>query len=193
MQKALQRERTTARRQRAKLLNNRARGGISNAARRHIGGGTVSLAEAIIISRIQKNPRKYGQISDYTHDQIKDMALRMVGARARSIGFLAAGWLQSIKTLSKKIGQTFRANKGVKSFAKNVSKIGFCIPASGWDFRPKAFISNRANAKHDHKEALYKYGQPALQRAFDEERKDMLVYIEKELRKQAKASGIKTN
>ena len=189
MQKALQRERTTARRQRAKLLNNRARGGISNAARRHIGGGTVSLAEAIIIARLERK----GTLQKYTHDQIKDLALRMIGRRARSIGFLAAGWLKSIKTLARKLGKPFHAKKGEAAFAKNVDKIGFCIPATGFDLKPKAFISNRANAKHDHKEALMRYGQPALQQAFNDEVRSMKDYIEKKMRQDARKLGIKTN
>lgn len=173
---------------RAGLINNRAVGGISNAAREHLGDGTVSLAEAIIISRLEKK----GALKDHNHDQIKDMALRMIGARARSIGFLAAGWLQSIKVLAGKVGKPFRAGKGLKTFQANqVGKLGTCIPARS-SFKPRCYIWNHANAKRDHADALTRYGRPALQRSVDQETKDTILHLENKLRASARRQGIKT-
>ena len=176
-------------RKRERLQNNRAVGGISDAARSEIGDGSVSLAEAIIISRLEKKGRLHGM----THNQIKDMALRMIGARGRSVGFLAAGWLPSIATMAKKVGQPFRAGAGLKAFNKNrMGKLGYAIPATDWSFKPRVVIANHANSKNDHKAALIKYGQPALQQAFNDEVASMKEYIAKKLKTQAEKLGIRT-
>ena len=183
-------ERSFAKKQatrRAKLQNNRAKGGISNAARAHIGTGTVSLAEAIIISRLEKS----GRLESINHNHIKDAALKMVGARARSVGYLSAGWLQSIKVLAAKLGKPFRSAAGLKSFNK-IHKMGFGIAASDNTWSPRVRIENWASAKHDHKAALIKYGQPALQQAFHDETASMKKYLKDRMVKQARLQGIRT-
>ena len=184
-----QRAEKQAQRKRDRLQNNRAVGGISLSARKKIGGGSVSLAEAIIISRLEKA----GKLDSHTHNQIKDMALKMIGARGRSVGFIAAGWLQSIQTLAKKTGKPFRAGAGLKAFSRNaIGRMGYCIAASDMTFRPRALIENHANSNNDHKQALVRYGQPALQQAFDDETRSMKDYLASRMKKEAQAMGIKT-
>lgn len=174
---------------RARLQDNRARGGISKAAREHIGTGSLSFAEAIIISRLEKK----GTLKDYNHAQIKDMALRMIGARGRSVGFIAAGWLGAIEKLARALGVSFHAGAGLKAFNKNAHRrLGTGVAAVPGSWKPVARIVNKANAKNDHKQALIKYGQPALQQAFDDERKSMIEEIEKRMKASAQKLGIRT-
>ena len=173
-----------------KLGNNRAHGGISHAARQHIGTGSVSLAEAIIISRLEKS----GRLHNFNHNQIKDLALKMIGSRRRSVGFLEAGWVESISVFAKKLGKPFRAGTGLKAFsAASIKRIGAGVAASDLTWRPLARIENRADSTRDHKNALIKYGQPALQQAFNNEVASMKKYLADRMAKQARLQGIRTN
>lgn len=114
-----------------------------------------------------------------------------VAARIRSISFLKSGWLPAIKTLlpfSDRRGGP-RQEKGVKQIGQPK---GYGKPArEGWNV--VAEIANTASDNKNNRGALWKYGGPALQRAFNAEAASMREYIEKKMREAAKQSGIKTN
>ena len=57
-----------------------------------------------------------------------------------------------------------------------------------------AFWNTASDERHggDPKKALYKYGTPALQKAFDEEARDTLDYLAREYGAVARSVGIKT-
>lgn len=103
-------------------------------------------------------------------------------ARMRSIGFLKAGWLPAIRTLSRfaDLGAPF-APIDARQYGRPK---GRATPGKeGW--RPIAEIENMATTYRDKKGALIKFGGPALQQAFDEEAADMRAYMERKLRADA--------
>lgn len=104
---------------------------------------------------------------------------RIFGARARSIGFLKSGWLPALKSFRQFSGGGAGA-RGLPPMDKATRQTG--QPKGGGQIatekRPIAVIWNSASTKRDHKKALLKYGQPALQRAFAEELADTIKFIE---------------
>lgn len=158
------------------------------ANRKYHSEGEMSLAEAIILKRRKDKGLPFLPVAER-----QDAALRMIGARARSIGFLAAGFLGSIKAFASALNKPFFAGRGESAFAKNaIDKLGYGIIARP-GFRPRAFIVNRANAKHDHKEALIRYGVPAVQEAINKESASMIQYVEKKLKESARSQGIRVH
>lgn len=116
---------------------------------------------------------------------------KLLGARLRSIAFLKSGWLPAIKKLEP-LAEKRGAPRQDKTPTQFGQAKGFAKPAGeGW--RASCVIANLADARRDAKEALIKYGGPALQRAFDFETASMRKYIEDKLRAAAKRAGIRTN
>ena len=114
----------------------------------------------------------------------------MIAARLRSIAFLKSGWLPAIRALVGLADTRGAPRQEAAPIQVGVAK-GYAIPAKeGW--KAKTTIANSADAKHDDKTALYKYGEPALQRAFDAETASMKDYIERKLKETAKTAGVRT-
>jgi hypothetical protein len=145
----------------------------------------VSLAEAIIRARAHRKGS-----AQPTKEEIGGLIENLLIVRARSIAFLKSGWLPAIKALAP-----FAVKRGqprVDNTAKQVGQAkGFGRPSPG-GWRAKTVIANLASTLRDKKEALIKYGMPALQQAFDHETRSMKGYIEDKLRRDARAVGIKT-
>ncbi len=59
-------------------------------------------------------------------------------------------------------------------------------------WRARATFWNTASTKRDQKEALIRYGEPALDKAFQEETADTMREVERRLQQQAQACGIRT-
>lgn len=103
----------------------------------------------------------------------------LIVARIRSISFLKAGWLPSIKVFES------LAEKSAPLPAKDARQYGQAkgrgIPAK-WGFSPRAVIENYARTIKDPRfDALEKHGAPALQRAFDDEAASMWEYIKRKM------------
>jgi hypothetical protein len=114
-----------------------------------------------------------------------------VGARAKSSAFLKSGWLPAIKILASLVKSTRGAARSDSSVKQVGRSKGTATPARA-GFRVRAIIENAANATRDKKDALIKYGGPALQKAFDFERQSMLDYMQKKLSEAAHLVGIIT-
>jgi len=117
----------------------------------------------------------------------------ILAARLKSRAFFKSGWLPGIKTLEAHVDYKYR--RGAARKDRNAAVVGQAkgraVPArSGW--RVQALIENSASSDHDKKEALIKYGEPALQRAFDFETRSMLDYIARRLNDAAQRSGVRT-
>lgn len=114
----------------------------------------------------------------------------LIAARLRSIAFLKSGWLPAIRALVG-LADTRGAPRQERGPTEIGVPKGYAVPASqGW--KAKTTIANSAEARHDDKTALYKYGEPALQRAFDAETASMLDYMERKFRETAKEAGVRT-
>lgn len=116
---------------------------------------------------------------------------QMVAARMKSIAFLKSGWIPAIKYLERLV----KKKAGAPPMDRKASQIGRAkgsAKVDGAGFKIKVAIENAASAKRDKKEALGKFGMPALQRAFDYETASTWTKaIEREFREVAELVGIK--
>lgn len=122
-------------------------------------------------------------------EELKDMAVKMVNARVRSVAFIRSGWLPALRALARfsKYGKLKFDETGRRI---GVAKGGVSIATEN---RPRVYIWNSAGGEPKHKQAILRYGQDALEQAFRQETASMKSYIEQKLRNQAKDLGIKTN
>ena len=141
------------------------------------------LAALIINMRRGKGRGLYGA-------EMAEAIRTMLAARLRSIAFLKSGWLPAIRALTG-VADVRGAPRQDKAAVEVGVPKGYAVPAeAGW--RARTTIANAADAKRDDKTSLYKYGEPALQRAFDAETASMLDYMEKKLRETAQKAGVRT-
>lgn len=117
------------------------------------------------------------------------------GARLRSIAFIKSGWIEARETFKRLVGgggAGLPPSEGTKiGGPKQVGmpKGGARPAQAGW--KPVAVFWNAASAKRDHKAALIEFGQPALQKAFEEETKSMLEWIKDKEIEEGRKLGIK--
>ena len=139
---------------------------------------TLTVAEVIALKRLRAKKQKIGP------GDLKAAAKALTAARLRSRGFLASGWLSSIKSLSPYAKQKSRAPKFSISKSRQFGRPkGYGIPArESWN--PTSEIANTADSKHDKTGALIKYGQPPFERAWADEIRSMRVFIEQEIQKE---------
>lgn len=127
--------------------------------------------------------------------EMKKEFQKVFGARARSIGFLKSGWLPALALFRRFSGKGAGArglppeDKAARQSKSGNQKGGGKIATES---RPTAIIWNTASGKRDHKQALIKYGSPALQRAYYEEVADLKQFLTKQFVQDAKAQGIRT-
>lgn len=122
---------------------------------------------------------------------------RVFAARARSIAYLKSGWItarNAFKQFAGGIGRGLppaegESNRGPKQIGRSK---GSAQPAIDNVWRARAVFTNTAWTTHDHKDALLKYGTPALERAFAEETADTMQEVANRLRDDAAQVGIKT-
>lgn len=123
---------------------------------------------------------------------MKEAVNQLVAARMKSIAFLKSGWIPAIKFLEKLVKKKAGAPR-MDSRAAQVGRAKGSGKVEGAGFHVKATIENAASAKRDKKQALDKFGIPALQRAFDfETLSTWKKAIEREFKEAASAAGIKT-
>ncbi len=138
---------------------------------------------------INKRRADHGQKGLYG-DQMRIAARVIVSARSRSIAFIKSGWLPAIRKLeafAERRGAP-RQERGPRQYGREK---GDGIPARAATFM-RTTIINTASATRDHKEALVRYGLPALKKAFDFEIASMEAYIARKLMQSARSFGIRT-
>lgn len=123
---------------------------------------------------------------------LQRMAERFFQARLRSIAFLKSGWITARDGFKRAIrGGGFGLppnDRDAKQYGRAKGDYRRASPG----FRPVAMMINRAIAKGDKKNALHRFGQPALQRAFNEEIASMKDFVlNRELKASARRQGIK--
>ena len=169
--------------------------------RRNKEGTEESLAERLVNFYRVKLGKK-----GLSGEKLQKAARALVGARLRSIGFLKAGWIAARDSM-KRQARIMSAPEGTLAGGTKragVARLGDAEAAK--PDRNKAFAriwnqasyGNKRNPRrggelYGHDAALMKYGLPALEKAFREETADTMQELEKELRKSARAAGIKTN
>lgn len=117
----------------------------------------------------------------------------LIGARNRSRAFLKSGWLPAIRRLDAVVhdrrgdpGSDF----GLTGRVSSTILQGGAKPATA-GFQVKCTIENAASGKHETQHALYRYGGPALQRAFTFETASTLAEVARRQYEEAKKIGIK--
>lgn len=118
---------------------------------------------------------------------------QLLAVRSKSVAFLKSGWLPAIRILEPHVGN--KTGQGAPRMDyRTAHQIGIAkgsaVPARpGWNVR--ATIENAASARRDKKEALIKYGQPALQRAFDFEAHSTSEEVGRRLCEEGRRLGIR--
>lgn len=147
---------------------------------------------AILGTIINKRRGAKGMKGLYGIEMAKEVEI-LYAARRRSVAFLKSGWLPAIRKLEAAVEAKYRrgAPRTDRTSKQYGRAKGEATPArTGW--RVVARIVNAAMATRDRKDALQKFGGPALQRAFDHEVSSMGEYIARKLRDSAKSQRIKT-
>jgi hypothetical protein len=124
-------------------------------------------------------------------------AMRHVwNARARSIAFIKSCWIPARELFKGRAGGGGRGLPPSEGAAIGGPKV-IGVPKGGGTpasvvWKAKAVFWNSASTKRDHKGAVFQYGEPALQQAFDEETADTMREVERRLKEHAQACGIRT-
>jgi hypothetical protein len=104
----------------------------------------------------------------------------LLGSRARSIAFIKSGWLGPIRDIAPFVKDKKEASP-MDAASKQVGRPkGEGKPATQ-NVNPRAEIVNLASARRDSRQALIKYGEPALRQALMEEDSSMNEYIERKM------------
>jgi len=137
----------------------------------------------IFVSRIRKkgaNPRSLG---GGENGEFENKASRALGARQRSRGFLASGWIPAVRAFSTKEG-VLQGKSDAEIKTKGRAK-GYGKPAvDGWN--PVAVISNSAMGptqfpSQGSQERAEAFVSSALQSAMTDQQKEMVKHIEDKL------------
>ncbi len=149
----------------------------------------AQLATIIIVARLRKAGKKIPPAAE-----LIKMALDLVRARIRSVGFIRSGWLPALRRLARfsKYGRIKFASGDLPKMS-GVKKGGVSPATAAQGDFAKCVIWNSAGGLPKHKGALIKYGQPGLEKAVQEETASMKKYLEGKLRENAHAAGVKTN
>ncbi len=149
------------------------------------GGAEAPLAALIINARRGRegHPGLYGP-------EMAAAVEQLIAARNRSRAFLKSGWIPAIRALQPLVTAAYGMGGGAGRPVQVGAPKGSAMPA-----RPglacKAIIENAASGEHETHEALIKYGEPALQKAFDNEAASMLRYVADRQYEEAKKIGIR--
>ncbi|HEV2350805.1 MAG TPA: hypothetical protein VG028_13270 [Terriglobia bacterium] len=146
----------------------------------------------IIVARLRKTGAAIPPMVE-----LKRMAQKLFKARLRSSGFLKSGWIPARDLFRSHAGGSAGAGlppaeKSTLGGPKQIGqpKGGGKLAETGW--KTVAKIWNSASENRDNKNALQKYGEPALEQAIEEEEKSMREEIERRLREAANKAGVRT-
>lgn len=161
---------------------------------RHFKSGDARL-EAPLAALIINARRGRKSLPGLFGEAMKQAMAILIAARRKSRAYLKSGWIPAIKRLE----QAVKSRRGAPRMESSPRQVGqpkgSAIPATN-GFRVRAVIENAVaaaggRAEH-HAEAVKRFGEPALQRAFDRETKSTLDEISRRLNDAAKSVGIKT-
>jgi hypothetical protein len=110
---------------------------------------------------------------------VKEEFNTMMGARARSAGFIKVGWLSAMTELRTLTGLSYggiMGEAGVRLVGRLKSRVD---PAKAGE-QVGAIAVNLAQAHWDKREGQYTKGEPALERAMDDERANMQQFMDEE-------------
>lgn len=150
----------------------------------------------IIIARLRKAGKQIPGAAE-----LEKIMVKAFRARLRSIAFLKSGFINPRETFKNwckahgvPIGRAGvpQEGQGIGGPKQIGQPKGGAHPAN-FNWFTKATFFNAASAKHDTRSGLIKFAEPALAKAFDEERVDTIQEIEKRLRQNARIAGIRTN
>jgi hypothetical protein len=113
-------------------------------------------------------------------------ARKLLGGRMSSLAFIKSCWLPAIRDLAPFVKDKSGAVGQDPTARQRGRPKGEGIPAVPGE-NPIATIVNLASARHDHKNALIRFGQPALVEALNEEELSMRDYMEKKMKPDADA------
>lgn len=112
--------------------------------------------------------------------------------RQQARAYMASGWNPAIKAFELLAEKRGKVPPRDAEASKQKGRGAYVVARAG--LRPVAKLINMAFAKQTTtKDPDLKVAMPALQRAINDERASMLVYIEDKLRRSAKSLGIRTN
>ena len=118
---------------------------------------------------------------------LKEYQKKLGKFRRRTIGYIAAGWVMAVRIL----GRAARMPRRVKGATMKGRPKGSARFANKKNWNPVAKIINSTGHSAKQARALKKYGQPALDKAFNNEMRSMKQYIEGKLKNTARKSGIR--
>lgn len=128
---------------------------------------------------VQKRRREAGQ-PGLTGSELESAIRTMIAARLRSVRFLKVGWLWPIRFLEKFAkfkSEGSGQDREARQYGQPKGRAIAATEANG----QIGMMENFANAKNDDDNALQRFGEPGLQRAFDEEQASMIQYIEQKM------------
>ena len=123
-------------------------------------------------------------------EAMKRAVQHFIANRQRSVAFLRSGWLPALRILSPFVKSKAGAAPLDAETKRHGEGKGSATPASE-GAKARTVIVNAVGESGHHSEAVEKYAVPGLQKAFDNERKSMLEYIEKKMVAAAKSVGIR--
>jgi len=132
--------------------------------------------------------KAYDLKAEDVHFNLEAFAKKLKAYRVRSVGYLRAGWLPSLKGFAKALRIKPEKTKGVVH--KGRPKGRFRVARRN-TAKPSASMSNRTGYSDKQSDALAEYGRPAFKKAFRAERISMLRYMEKKAKEAKRAAGIR--
>jgi len=148
------------------------------------GSAQVPLAALIINKRLGPGAGLHGA-------EMTEAIRKFIASRLRSIAFLKSGWLPAIKKLEPLAaaigGRQPRQDRTARQFGQPK---GRAVPARSNLWSVSGMIENMASENKDNRNALVRYGGPALQKAFQAEEASMLEYIERKMKQTAQRAGV---
>jgi hypothetical protein len=145
-----------------------------------------SVAVAIVVAGL----RKAGEAIP-SAEKLAELGLALIRRRLKTVTFIRSGWLPSLRRLARFSKYGRLKFDDAKQYGQPKGGTSPATASQG-DYA-KVSIWNSAGGESKHKQALLRYGAPGLEAAVNEETASMKQYLEKKLRQNAQAVGIRTN
>jgi len=142
-------------------------------------GSSGKPLAALIVNARRKAKGQKGLFGE----ELTRAVITMINSRVRSVAFLRAGWIESIKQLAAFAKDKSGAPAGDPSARQFGAPLGSAIAASDGALVQFARIENRAISKKSptSEAALNRFGEVGLQVAFDREAQSMLEYLDRKM------------
>ena len=150
----------------------------------YTGAGGASAQAPVVALMINKKRGEQGRPGLFGRDMAAEVRT-FIASRQRTVAFLKSGWSPAIKALKSRVPYKFRGAAKEKETVKvmGVAK-GRALPALPGD-QPKCTIENFVGMAgpggSHHNAGLVRFGQPAFERAFQQETSSMMEHLKKEL------------